>query len=178
MEVHAVRLASLTGPEPVAVGATTAADFDEAFWPLFVIAFKAAFRVLRDTPAAEDVASDVLGRLHTRWHRLGHVSHRDAWVVRAATNQAIDVVRRGAPPAFEHRPTTFEEQLASKLAVRTALHRLSRRQREAVALHFLVGLREEEVATVLGIGAGSVRRHVARGLERLRIQLGPTGGTE
>ncbi|HEX2038554.1 MAG TPA: sigma-70 family RNA polymerase sigma factor [Acidimicrobiales bacterium] len=150
-------------------GAAAVESFDEAFWPLFLLAFKAAFRVLRETAAAEDVAADVLGRLHVRWGRLGHVAHRDAWVVRAATNGAIDVVRRGAPPAaVEHRPTTFEEDVASRLLVASALGNLSRRQREVLALLYLVGLSEDDTATVLGIGSGSVRRHAARGLERLR----------
>ena len=172
MAVDAAHLLSLTPPEPItAPAATAAADFDEAFWPLFLTAFRAAFRILRDTHAAEDVAAEVLGRLHVRWARLGGAAHRDAWVVRAATNQALDIVRRGAPPAVETGATTFEEQLASRLLVASAMQELSRRQREAVALHYLVGLPEDDVARVLGIGAGSVRRHIARGLERLRKGL-------
>ncbi|HEX2040507.1 MAG TPA: sigma factor-like helix-turn-helix DNA-binding protein [Acidimicrobiales bacterium] len=155
------------------VGAVAAESFDEAFWPLFLLAFKAAFRVLRETAAAEDVAADVLGRLHVRWARLGHVSHRDAWVVRAATNGAIDVVRRGRPPAPPQEPTAFEDEVASRLLVASALRRLSRRQREVLGLLYLVGLSEDDTAGVLGIGGGSVRRHAARGLERLRRGLDP-----
>lgn len=147
-------------------------SFDDAFWPLFLIAFKAAFRILRDTPAAEDAAAEVLGRLHARWGRLGHADHREAWVVRCATNLALDGVRRGRPAVAAHQPAGFEDDVAARLLVGGALRRLSRRQREAVALHFLLGLREQEVADVLGIAPGTVRRHVARGLQRLRLDLG------
>ena len=169
MAVHAAQLVSLSPPEAdTTVGAAVGETFEDVFWPLFLTAFKAAFRILRDTPAAEDVAADVLGRLHARWGRLGHVAHRDAWVVRAATNQALDVVKRGDPPAMEARPVGFEDETASRLVLTSAIRTLSRRQREAIALHYLVGLPEREVAAVLGIGEGSVRRHMDRGLRRLR----------
>lgn len=175
MAVHAANLVSLASPELDAPTTTTEAatsSFEEAFWPLFLTAFKAAYRILRDTPAAEDVAAEVIGRLHARWSRLGQTGHRDAWVVRAATNQALDVVKRGRAPAMEVRPTGFEDEATSRLALASAMRRLSRRQREAVALHYLVGLPEREVAVVLGIGEGSVRRHLGRALRRLRGELG------
>jgi RNA polymerase sigma factor (sigma-70 family) len=158
-------------PASETAGTVAAESFDEAFWPLFLLAFKAAFRVLRETAAAEDVAAEVLGRLHVRWARLGHVAHRDAWVVRAATNAAIDVVRRGRPPVPPQEPTGFEDEVASRLLVASALRRLSRRQREVLALLYLVGVSENDAANVLGIGSGSVRRHASRGLERLRKGL-------
>lgn len=171
MAVDAVHLLSFDRADPAVAPTATAADFEEAFWPLFLTAFRAAFRILRDTAAAEDVAAEVLGKLHARWSRLGRAGHRDAWVVRTATNRALDMVRRRPPPTVEHPHTTFEEDLASRLLLDAALRDLSRRQREVVALLYLVGLSEDDTARVLGIGAGSVRRHAARGLERLRKEL-------
>lgn len=171
MGVHAAELLSLTSEPVSAADAVAVETFDEAFWPLFLTAFRAAYRILRHTAAAEDVAADVLGRLHVRWDRLGRVGHRDAWVVRVATNQALDVVKRGAPPAAVPRVATFEDELTSRLTVTAAVRALSRRQREAVALRYFVGLPEREVAVVLGIGEGSVRRHLDRALRRLRTDL-------
>ena len=171
MGVHAAELLSLTSEPVAAADAVAAETFDEAFWPLFLTAFRAAYRILRNTAAAEDVAADVLGRLHVRWDRLGRAGHRDAWVVRVATNQALDVVKRGAPPAAAPRVAAFEDELASRLTVTAAVRALSRRQREAVALRYFVGLPEREVAVVLGIGEGSVRRHLDRALRRLRTDL-------
>jgi RNA polymerase sigma factor (sigma-70 family) len=174
--VHAAQLVALSPPElDDAASPTTevaATSFDEAFWPLFLTAFKAAYRILRDTPAAEDVAAEVLGRLHARWGRLGHLGHRDAWVVRAATNGALDVVRRRVPELSKPAAAGFEDTATSRLMLASAIRSLSRRQREAIALHYLLGLPEHEVAEVLGIGGGSVRRHIDRGLRRLRSGLG------
>ena len=54
-----------------------------------------------------------------------------------------------------------------------ALLRLPRRQREAVALRYLVDLPEREVASVLGLSTGTVKTHLHRGLAALRTVLGP-----
>ena len=153
------------------VDETVGETFDEAFWPLFLLAFRAARRILRDDAAAEDAAAEVLARAHVRWDRLGAAHYREAWVVRCATNRAIDVVRRRPVPGSDAPVAAFEDQLAARLTVRHALTVLPQRQREAVALRYLVGLSEHDVAVVLGIGEGSVRRHLGRALQRLRIEL-------
>lgn len=165
MAVSAARLRATAPPMVVAP------DFDDAFPGLFLLAFRAAHRILRDVAAAEDVAADVLARVHDRWGRLGGAGHRDAWVVRVATNRALDVVRRGPAPALVAAHRSFEDEVAGRLALSSALRRLSRRQQEAIAMRFLLGLAEHEVAAVLGIAEGSVRRHIDRGLRRLRAGM-------
>ncbi|MQA85453.1 MAG: sigma-70 family RNA polymerase sigma factor [Streptosporangiales bacterium] len=61
--------------------------------------------------------------------------------------------------------------LTLRLTLTKALRALPRRQREAVVLHYLAGLKHLEIADVLGISSGSVARHVHRGLAALRAQL-------
>lgn len=167
---------SVTARGPLS--AAPSPGFDEAFWPLFLLAFRAAFRILRETTAAEDVAADVVSRLHARWDRLGSASYRDAWVVRSATNGALDVVRKRPPPATQRDNPGFEDRSVARLLVSSAMRRLARRQREALALHYLVGLSVDDVADVLGVSAGSVRRHIDRGLKRLRADLDPESREE
>jgi DNA-directed RNA polymerase specialized sigma24 family protein len=50
---------------------------------------------------------------------------------------------------------------------------LPRRQRESLALRYLCDVPEHEVARTLGISVGSVKRHVHRGVQALRMKLGP-----
>ena len=57
-----------------------------------------------------------------------------------------------------------------------ALSALPRRQREVVVLRFLGDFSEATVATVLGLSAGTVQSHSARGLEALRRTLNPVAG--
>lgn len=53
-------------------------------------------------------------------------------------------------------------------AMQAALLRLSPRQRASIALRYYEQLSEAEIAACLGIGEGSVRRHIGRGLAALR----------
>jgi len=59
-----------------------------------------------------------------------------------------------------------------RIALVQALRRLPRRQREAVALRYLVDLPDREVAAALGVSVGSVKVHLHRGLASLRSSLG------
>jgi RNA polymerase sigma factor (sigma-70 family) len=58
------------------------------------------------------------------------------------------------------------------LALVAALHKLPRRQRDAVVLRYVTGLSEAETATSLGVSVNTVRTHVNRGLAALRRRLG------
>ena len=150
-----------------------AEDYEAAFWPLFLAAFRAAHRILGDRHAAEDAAADALTAAHLHWRRIASLPHRDAWVVRVATNRALDTVRRGpAPTPAPAGDVQFEEGMATRISLVRALRTLPRRQREVVVLRKLVGLPLEDVASVLGISSGSVRTHLRRGLERLRERMG------
>ena|SRR5687767_4410967 len=152
--------------------AASESDFDAAFWPLFLTAFRAAHRIVGDRHAAEDIAADALARAHVHWRRIAGRPYRDAWVVRVATNRALDLHRRGRLPMATPSSAAFDEGVAVRVSLVQALHELPRRQREVVVLRFLVGLPVTDVACVLGIGPGSVRTHLERGLRGLRVHLG------
>jgi len=62
--------------------------------------------------------------------------------------------------------------VALRLALNAALLTLAPRQRQAVALRYLGGLSDREVAQALGISLGSVKTHIHRGLNSLRARLG------
>lgn len=147
-------------------------DYEAAFWPLFLVAFRAAHRILGDRHAAEDVAADALTEAHLHWNRIAALSYRDAWVVRVATNRALDVLRRNPEPTTAPATAHFEDGTAVRLSLVRELRQLPRRQREVVVLRFLVGLPPADVAAVLGIGTASAHTHLARGMRRLRARLG------
>lgn len=163
---------SLVEPSDLPPPSGVSDDFDGAFWPLFLAAYRVALRILGDRDAAEDVAAETLARTHVHWGRLNDAPHRTAWVVRVATNQALDVVRRAPAPLVAVDGRGFEEAAALRLALKSVLSALPRRQREVLVLHFLVGLPPADVAAALGIGQGTVRRYLDRGLRRLRERMG------
>ena len=145
--------------------------FEQQFDALFRTAIRPAHRILRQREAAEDVAAEVLARVYVDWSRLGGQAWLDAWIVRVATNLAIDQVRRA-----KRRPPVVAVGAAGELEVRwdlaDAVARLPKRQREAIALRYFGDLPEAEVAALLGISVGSVKTHVHRGMAALRSELG------
>lgn len=153
--------------------------FEEAFDLLFRRAFLVARRVLGDRTTSEDVAAETLARAFAHWSRIGDQPWREGWVVRVATNLAIDVARKGSRVSdrpIEVDAVTAEDTATDVVALRVtlavALRRLPKRQREAIALRYLAGLSEAEVAEALHVSVGSVKTHVHRGVQRLRARLG------
>lgn len=168
----ATTAARLLTAEAALLAVSAVEDYEAAFWPLFLVAFRAAHRVLGDRHAAEDVAADALTEAHLHWSRIARLPHRDAWVLRVAINRALDIVRRNPEPTASPGDVHFEEGVATRLSLVRELRLLPRRQREVVVLRFLVGLPPADVAVVLGIGPASVHTHLARGMRRLRDRLG------
>ena len=146
--------------------------FDEAFDELFPRAVRLGTRLLGDRAAAEDVAAEALARAYARWSKVAGLSYRDGWVLKVATNLAIDRLRRRPPDVAPARRDAFEDAVELRMALNAALLTLAPRQREAVALRYLAGLSDREVAQALGISLGSVKTHIHRGLNGLRARLG------
>ena len=152
-------------------------EFERAFPALFMAAYHVTHRLLGNVAQAEDAAAEAVARALVGWRKVGVLDHREAWVVRVASNIAIDEIRRRGrrgstrlaanPPASD---TT--EEAALRLALAAALSALSPRQREVIALRYLVDLDEAQVARVLGISINSVKKHAVRGRAALRERLG------
>jgi RNA polymerase sigma factor (sigma-70 family) len=146
--------------------------FDEAFDELFPRAVRLGTRLLGDRSAAEDVAAEALARAYARWSKVGGLPYRDGWVLKVATNLAIDRLRRRPPEVAPTPNQDFADSVELRMALNAALLTLAPRQRQAVALRYLGGLSDREVADALGISLGSVKTHIHRGLNGLRARLG------
>lgn len=148
--------------------------FEEAFDALFRRAFLVARRILGDSAASEDVAAETLARAYAHWRKIGDQPWREGWVVRVATNLALDATRKNryrADEPVKDQPVV-DDDVAVRLALVAALARLPKRQREVVALRHLAGMSEEQTAAALQVSAGSVKTHLHRGVAALRKALG------
>ncbi|HEX7442566.1 MAG TPA: sigma-70 family RNA polymerase sigma factor [Acidimicrobiales bacterium] len=159
----------MAAPDHEAWDEDGAEAFDDAFAALFACAYRAAYRLLGQRQEAEDVAIEAVARAHTRWSDVRGFA--EPWVVRVATNVALDRVRRGAPPRLA-TASGSSSAVEHRVDLVRALRRLPRRQREVVLLRYVGDRPELEVAEVLGISAGSVKQHASRGLAALRKNLG------
>lgn len=147
-------------------------DFEEAYDALLRSAYRVAYRLLGDRSAAEDVAAEALARAYARWSSVA--DHARPWVVRVATNLALDVGRRRTRAASRRFELIEEEQVDNvelRWDLQEALRALPRRQREVVALRFLADFSEQATADALAIGIGTVKSHASRGLSRLRLTV-------
>ena len=143
-----------------------------------------AVMLLGDRPAAEDVVQDVFARLHARRDRPGPRGDQLAYVRACVLNGCRSALHRRAvlrrlsgsrapAPELPHESAEHEVIRAEgRRQVLAALAALPRRRREVLILRYYLGLREAEIAAVLGITPGTVKSTTARALGALARALG------
>ena len=150
------------------------AEFERLFRQLLPQARRVAHRILRDETDAEDAAAEAFARAHASWHKVGTLAYREAWILRVTSNIAIDIVRKRRPLMVPADDGGHEESSALHVTLVGELRALPRRQREIVALRYLHGFSEAEVATVLRVSPGTVKKTTYRAMAALRARLGST----
>jgi RNA polymerase sigma-70 factor (sigma-E family) len=139
---------------------------------------RTALLLTGDWHAAEDLVQAGLVKLYRVWSRLDTTSDPDAYLRRILVNThrswwrarwrrelpVVGVPERGEPADAEDRHALAE-------VVRQALAALPQRQRTALVLRFFEDLPEVQVAELMGCGVGSVKTHVHRGVQAMRLLL-------
>jgi RNA polymerase sigma factor (sigma-70 family) len=121
---------------------------------------------------ADDAWSETFAAALKAYPKLPDDANVEAWLVRIAHRKAIDVTRaraRHAVPVAEvpERPSAQRAD-GRDLDLDAALAALPRKQREAVAYHYLAGLPYQDVAEVIGGTTDAARRSAADGIANLR----------
>ena len=164
--------------------ATATADFDDLFRAVWPRAVTTARRIVGTGGDPESLAAEALTRAYDRWPSVGRHPAPDAWVLRVTINLALDRLRRMPLPessVIDLRDDVMarglvvdssDDTTAVRLALGAALRELPEKQRHAVALRYLAGCQEDQIAASLGISPGTVKTHLKRGLQKLRAELG------
>jgi RNA polymerase sigma factor (sigma-70 family) len=127
--------------------------------------------------AAEDVVQEAFIRLSRSLHRIDDPSKAAAYLRSIVLNLARDHNRRGllslkhATRHVDLDPVGVDETITNRddhLRVLTALRTLPRRQRDCLALHYLIELPVADIADTLDLSPNSVKTHLKRGLASLR----------
>lgn len=127
---------------------------------------------------AEDVAQESFIAAIRSLPRFDRRRRFGPWLHRIVTNRAIDALRerdrRGRLIADAYQVASAAEvagapELSPELAA--ALDRLSATDRAIVVLRHLFDYRSHEIAAMLRMPAGTVRRRLAAGLADLRSEL-------
>lgn len=138
--------------------------------------------MLRDRHEAEDATQQAF--LSAYRALIGGVQVRDegAWLATIARNECRARISSGMrtplPISDEdlaaiHAPVDEAERYAQTDAIRSALSELPERQREAVVLRDLYGLRYGEVATALGLSRAATEALLFRARRSMRQRLKP-----
>lgn len=129
---------------------------------------RTAYLVLHDQQSAEDVAQDAFRQLYLNWTRVSGYDNPQAWVRRVAIRMAVRLARREETRrTLTRRNSPHPLPPRRDLDLAAALRTLPAQQRAAVALHYYEDWSAEEVATLLGCSASTVRTHLARARTRL-----------
>jgi RNA polymerase sigma-70 factor (sigma-E family) len=135
---------------------------------------RTAYFLTADRHLAEDLVQTALAETYVRWPGIRDTAKAEAYARRVLVNanaawwrrrSATEVPVSSAPDAARPDDTAAVTERAPLL---DALRQLPARQRAAVVLRFYDDLSEAETARALGCSVGSVKRHTARGLDRLR----------
>ena len=134
--------------------------------------------LLRDRSAAEDVTAQAYERAFRKqggW--TARRGSREAWIFGIARNAALDELRkRGRRANLEAEPVDEatpgpDEQAERSLQlgeIRRALTSLEPRERDLIALKFVGGLSNAEIARVLQISESNAGTRLHRAVDKLR----------
>jgi RNA polymerase sigma-70 factor, ECF subfamily len=149
---------------------------DELFRRHWPAAHRAAWLVVHDTSAAEDIAQEAFLSALRALDRFDRRRPLGPWLHRIVVNRAIDWARARAL-----RPETGTDTLPEAAApdqhaditdgLVTALADLGPEHRAVVVLRHLLGYTPGEIATMLDLPRGTVNSRLRRALDALAIAL-------
>ena len=122
-----------------------------------------------DRQLALELAQEAMARACRHWSKVQTLDMPAAWVHRVGINLANSTFRRRlrrrehAAPAIEHH-----HDHNTAIAVRTAVSRLPRRQREALVLRYFLDLPVDQVATRMTCSPGTVKALTSQAIDNLR----------
>jgi RNA polymerase sigma-70 factor, ECF subfamily len=140
-------------------------------------AHRAAFLIVRDALAAEDIAQEAFLAAIRALDRFDRRRPFGPWLHRIVVNRAIDwsraraLRREVAEPVEAEAPA--EPELGWSADLVSALAVLDVDQRAAVVLRHLLEYTPGEIAQMLKIPRGTVNSRLRRALDRLAAELGP-----
>jgi RNA polymerase sigma-70 factor (ECF subfamily) len=137
---------------------------------------RAAYLVVHDASASEDIAQDAFLAAVAALDRFDRRRRLAPWLHRIVVNKSIDWARReelrravGEPDTELPAPAAGSQQVGEDLMA--ALADLPPDQRAVVVLRHLLGYTPGQIARMLDLPRGTVNSRLRRALDRLRSLL-------
>jgi len=126
---------------------------------------------------AEDLAQEAFLAAHRDWDRIGAYDQPGAWVRRVVANLSVSGFRRRAAEAKALARIPFGQEAslpdlgAGDPDFWAAVRALPRRQAQVMALYYLEDRSVSQVAEILDVTLGTVKRHLHNGRQALARRL-------
>jgi RNA polymerase sigma-70 factor (ECF subfamily) len=163
--------------------AGSAADLEALFrnhWPR---AYRAAYLVVRDSAAAEDIAQEAFLAAVRALDSFDRGRPFGPWLHRIVVNRAIDWARArslrrevGDEEALAETPALGDRPASLSSGVVAALGSLSAEHRAVIVLRYLLEYKPGEIARLLDLPRGTVNSRLRRGLDALQEHVGEEEG--
>lgn len=144
------------------------AEYVSARWLTLV---RAALALGCSLAEAEDLAQTTMVKVYVSWSKVSRADHRDAYVSKMLVNAHRDTHRRRRETPMSVLPDDATPDRTAGVdaadAINRAVARLSQGQREVIALRYFVRLTEPEIASAIGVAAGTVKSRLSRALAAL-----------
>ncbi len=131
---------------------------------------------LRNTADAEDITQETFARFFRNFRQYQHYGKAANYLYVIAGNCCRDHYRRHREIPLEEWPQQEAEGMEEQVEVRMALQSLPPELRETATLFFFQGLKQRQIAKILGISLPLVKYRVRRAKEQLSAYLGKEDG--
>ena len=150
----------------------SASDLEALFREHWPRAYRAAYLVVQDAAAAEDIAQEAFLAAVRALDRFDRRRPFGPWLHRIAVNRAIDWTRaRTLRAEAEQHDVPAPERAETDDRLLPALARLDPEQRAVIVLRHLLEYTPGEIAELLDLPRGTVNSRLRRGLDKLKDEL-------
>jgi len=147
-------------------------DFEDWYRDEYRRVFASVLVVCGDRSLAAEATDEAFVRALERWSRVGAMGSPTGWTFVVARNHLRKSARRLARErSLSRTPAPAPPDISIELW--EAVRALSKRERELVALRYVGGLTEPEIAAALGIAPGTVSRGLHDARAHLQLMLEP-----
>ncbi|NOZ04401.1 MAG: sigma-70 family RNA polymerase sigma factor [FCB group bacterium] len=145
-----------------------------------------AYQLTKNKQDAEDLYQEVFMKAYKKLHQFQFRSEFYTWLYRITVNTAFNLKRKLSrfpthePDPAENRDpmdwiisedTTDDERMEIIKAVRKSMEILPQQQRTVFILKHLQSLKIKDIASILNISEGTVKKYLFRAMEKLRMSL-------
>ena len=155
--------------------AGSASDFEALFRAHWPRAFRAAYLVVHDAAAAEDIAQESFLAAVRALDRFDRRRPFGPWLHRIVVNRAIDWARsralRAEAALADDAAAVDPPDRADADALAAGIAQLSPEHRAVIVLRYLLEYTPGEIARLLDLPRGTVNSRLRRGLDALKETL-------